>query len=78
MLTWTKYGISKFATFVSVIAAFVRYAGILALVLGGEIIAGIILIAVGLGLHFCAEAIARNKAEKYINAASIEESDTEQ
>ena len=60
VLSWKKYKFSKFATFLSVIAAMVRYAGVVCL-LSSLIPAGIICIAIGIGIHFGAEAIAKKK-----------------
>lgn len=68
VLTWKKYALSKFATFVSIIGALMRYAGVLCL-FAGLIPATLICIAIGIGLHFCAEAIAKNKAAKISGTA---------
>lgn len=51
VLSWKKYGASKFATFVSVIGALTRYGGVLCLV-NALIPAAIICIAIGVGLHY--------------------------
>ncbi len=63
ILFWRKYAFSKFATFVSVIGALTRYAGVTCF-FESEILAGLICIAIGIGLHFGAEAIAKNKEAK--------------
>ena len=68
VLSWKKYALSKFATFVSVVAALTRYAGVLCL-FSSLIPAALICIAVGIGLHFVAEAIAKNKATKIVREA---------
>lgn len=59
VLSWKKYGTSKFATFVSIIGALTRYGGVLCLV-NALIPTALICIAIGIGLHYGAEAI--NKA----------------
>lgn len=69
VLSWKKYALSKFATFVSVLGALMRYAGVMCL-FSGLIPAALICIAIGIGLHFGAEAIAKNKAAKVIGKAN--------
>lgn len=69
VLSWKKYTLSKFATFVSVLGALMRYAGVMCL-FSSLIPAALICIAIGIGLHFCAEAIAKNKAAKVIGKAN--------
>ena len=61
LLSWTNYRLSKFATFISVIAALLRYAGVACLV-SSLILPGIICLAIGIALRFVAEAIANKKA----------------
>ena len=71
VLSWKKYALSKFATFVSIMGALMRYAGVMCL-FSSLIPAALICIAIGIGLHFAAEAIAKNKAAKVagkVNAA---------
>ena len=51
ILSWKKYALSKFATFVSVLGALMRYAGVTCLV-SSLIPAGLIFISVGVVLHF--------------------------
>ena len=69
VLSWKKYALSKFATFVSIIGALMRYAGVLCLF--SVLIPGaIICIGIGIGLHFCAEAIAKGKAKKVVGATN--------
>ena len=63
VLSWKNYKLSKFATFVSIIGALVRYAGVMCL-FASAIPAALICIAIGIALHFCAEAIAKKKAAK--------------
>ena len=63
VLSWKKYAASKLATFISVIGALVRYGGVLCLI-NAAIPAGIVCIAIGVGIHFGAEAIAKSKAKK--------------
>lgn len=69
VLSWKKYALSKFATFVSVLGALMRYAGVMCL-FSSLIPAALICIAIGIGLHFGAEAIAKNKAAKVIGKAN--------
>ena len=69
VLSWKKYVSSKFATFVSILGAFVRYAGVMCL-FSSLIPAALICIAIGIGLHFGAEAIAKSKATKVIDKAN--------
>lgn len=69
VLSWRKYALSKFATFVSIVGALVRYAGVICL-FSSLIPAALICIAIGIGLHFCAEAIAKSKANKAAGAAN--------
>ena len=63
VLSWKSYKLSKFATFVSIIGALVRYAGVMCL-FASAIPAALICIAIGIAIHFCAEAIAKKKAAK--------------
>ena len=63
VLSWKKYAVSKLATFVSVLGALTRYAGVMCL-FASAIPAGIICLAIGIGIHFGAEAIAKAKAKK--------------
>ncbi len=65
VLSWKSYKLSKFATFVSIIGALVRYAGVMCL-FAAAIPAALICIAIGIALHFCAEAIAKKKAAKVL------------
>ncbi len=60
ILSWTKYANSKLATFVSVVGALTRYGGVMFL-FSSLILAGIIGLAIGIGLHFLANLIAKNK-----------------
>lgn len=69
VLSWKKYALSKFATFVSIMGALMRYAGVMCL-FSSLIPAALICIAIGIGLHFAAEAIAKNKAAKVIGKAN--------
>ena len=63
VLFWKKYPLSKFATFVSIVGALTRYAGVMCL-FAAAIPAALICIAIGIGIHFCAEGIAKSKAAK--------------
>ena len=63
ILSWKQYKLSKFATFVSIIGALMRSAGVMCL-FASAIPAALICIAIGIALHFCAEAIAKNKTAK--------------
>jgi predicted nucleic acid-binding Zn ribbon protein len=63
VLSWKKYSLSKFATFVSIIGALTRYGGVMCLV-SSLILPGVICIAIGIGIHFLAELIAKSKAKK--------------
>ena len=65
VLSWKKYGASKLATFVSVIGALTRYGGVICL-FSSLIPAGIICLAIGIGIHFGAEAINKAKVKKLI------------
>lgn len=69
ILSWTKYSLSKFATFVSVIGALTRYAGAMCL-FSGLFLPAIICFAIGIGIHYCAEAIAKKKTNKAAGAAN--------
>ena len=69
ILSWKQYKLSKFATFVSIIGALMRYAGVMCLS-ASAIPAALICIAIGIGLHFCAEAIAKNKTAKVADVKS--------
>lgn len=75
ILSWKKYALSKFATFVSIVGALMRYAGVMCLV-STLILAALICIAIGVGLHFCAETIAKNKAVKSASTANAMNSAT--
>lgn len=75
VLSWKKYALSKFATFVSVLGALMRYAGVMCL-FSSLIPAALICIAIGIGLHFCAEAIAKNKANKVLGTVNKAKSST--
>lgn len=68
-LFWKKYALSKFATFISIIGAMTRYAGAMCL-FSGLIPATLICFAIGIGLHFGAEAIAKNKASKVVSTVN--------
>lgn len=69
VLSWKKYALSKFATFVSIIGALTRYAGVMCL-FSSLIPPALICIAIGIGIHFCAEAIAKSKAAKVVKKAN--------
>lgn len=71
VLSWKKYALSKFATFVSILGTLTRYAGVMCL-FSGLIPAGLICIAIGIAIHFGAEALAKNKADKVIAKANSE------
>ena len=63
ILSWTRYKISKLATFVSAVGAIFRYLGVVCLI--SELIpAGIVCIIIGIALHFGGKAIAKSKAKK--------------
>lgn len=66
LLFYKKYSLSKFATFVSVVGMLIRWCG-LSLLFSGLVLEGLITFAVGAGIHFCAEAISKNKTKKMIN-----------
>lgn len=63
ILSWKKYNLSKFATFLSVLGALMRYAGVTCLV-SSFIPAALICIAIGVVFHFGAEAIAKSKRKR--------------
>ena len=68
VLSWKKYAVSKLATFVSILGALMRYAGVVCL-FSSVIPAALICLAIGIGLHFGAEAIAKSKAAKKAGGA---------
>ena len=68
ILSWKNYKLSKLATFVSVVGALMRYAGVICL-FSSLILEGLIVFGVGIAIHFGAEAIAKNKAKKIVNNA---------
>ncbi len=68
IFAWKKYALSKFATFVSVLGAFMRYAGVACLV-SSLIPAALICISIGVVLNFGADAIAKNKVAKVTGKA---------
>ncbi len=72
ILSWKQYKLSKFATFVSVVGALTRYAGILCL-LNGLIPAALICIAIGIGFHLTAEQIAFSAWKKCLKKEGIED-----
>ena len=59
ILSWKKYGASRLATFVSIIGALTRYGGVICLV-NALIPAALICIAIGVGLHYLAEAVNKS------------------
>lgn len=65
ILFWKKYQLSKFATFVSIVGALVRYGGVLCL-FSALIVPALICIGIGVGIHFCAEAINKSKTKKFL------------
>lgn len=71
VLSWKKYSLSKFATFVSIIGAFTRYGGVMCL-FSSLILPGVICIAIGIGIHFLAELIAKSKAKKVLKKTSVQ------
>lgn len=72
ILSWRKYPTSKFATCVSFVGALTRYGGVLCFVYG-EIVAGIICFAIGIGIHYCAEAMAFSAWKKLVRKEGFEE-----
>lgn len=65
LLTWKTYKLSKFATFISIIGALMRYAAVLCITYGA--IAGLFICgAIGVGLHFLAESISNKKWQKLV------------
>ncbi len=66
VLSWTKYANSKFATFVSIVGALTRYGGVLCFFYSA-IVAGIICLAIGIGIHFLADFISKSKKPKNNN-----------
>lgn len=65
---FTKYSNSGWATAVSVLGMFMRYAGAMATFDGYVLPAGIILFAIGIGLHFWAEHISYDKFVSYVES----------
>lgn len=70
---WTQYSTSKFATFISMMGAMMRYAGVTCL-FSGLIPAGLICIAIGIAIHFGAGAIAKSKVKKATGTMKKEKS----
>lgn len=60
-LLWKKYGCSKLASLISAIGALIRYGGVAAIFAGEAIGAGIVIVAVGVGMHFLAEHVNESK-----------------
>lgn len=60
ILSYKKYAGCGFATFLSIIGALTRYGGALCL-FSGLIPGGIICLAIGVGFHYLAEAVAKKK-----------------
>lgn len=77
VLFWKKYSLSKFATFLSVLGALMRYAGVMCL-FENSIPAALLCIAFGIALHFVAEAIAKNKATKVVGKINATKATTAQ
>lgn len=63
ILSWKKYSVSRLATFVSIIGALTRYGGVICLV-NALIPAALICIAIGVGLHYLAEAVNKSAVNK--------------
>lgn len=59
-----KYGCSKLATLISAIGAMTRYGGVAAIFAGEAIGAGVVIVAVGVGMHFLAEHVNESKEER--------------
>jgi len=72
ILSWRQYKLSKFATFVSVVGALIRYAGVLCL-FNGLIPGALICIAIGICFHFGAEQIAFSAWKKQLRKKGLEE-----
>lgn len=70
MLTWKKYGTSKSATALSVFGALVRYGGVLCL-FNGVIPTGIVIILIGIGIHYAAESMAHSDWVKYVQTSGL-------
>ena len=65
ILSWKNYKISKLATFISIMAALTRYAGVYCL-FSELLVPGLVCIAIGIGFHFVAEAVAKKKVKQRI------------
>lgn len=63
ILTYKKYPGCGFATFLSIVSMLTCYGGVLCLI-AGVIPAGIVFLALGVGIHFLAEAVAKRKRNK--------------
>lgn len=72
VLSWKRYKLSKLATVVSIIGAFTRYGGGMAL-FSGLIPGALICLAIGVGLHFGAEQINFSAWKKLVRSKGIEE-----
>lgn len=72
ILFWTKYQASKFATFVSIVGALMRYAGVLCLFAGAPI-GTVVCFGIGVGIHFLAEAIGFGGWKKMVHKKGLDE-----
>lgn len=73
LLTWTTYKASKLATFVSVIGALTRYAGVLCIVNGAGIVPTLICFGIGVLIHFGAEELGFRGWVKVVRKEGLEE-----
>lgn len=80
LLFWKKYKLSKFATFVSIIGALMRYASVMCISYSA-IVGFAVCAAIGVALHFLAECIGNGKWKKLVIekgfAAKIADGDIE-
>lgn len=64
-LSWRKYSLSKFATFISIIGALIRYGGFLCL-FAGLVPGALVCIPLGILFHLWAENISFKKWKKEV------------
>jgi hypothetical protein len=72
ILSWSTYKFSKFATFVSIVGALLRYACVLCL-FSGLALGTVICFGLGVGIHFLAELIGFSGWKKNLEKQGIAE-----
>lgn len=68
ILSWNKYYYSKLATFISIVGALMRYAGVTFLI-SGIFSGALICFGIGIGFHYLAEYVAKSKQPKSSGSA---------